>query len=130
MMTESSILLYVVDDEPCISSSFLSFFEDYSDLQAVAFSSAEAAIEAMEQRQPHICIVDMRLPGMGGEEFVTNARAICPECRFLVHTGSIDMALTPRLEQAGLVEADVFYKPADMRKVLKRIRQLFGIKGE
>ena len=129
-MIESSVLLFVVDDEPCISSSFLSFFEDYSELQAVAFANGEEALAAMEQRRPHACIVDMRLPGMRGEEFVSRANAICPQCRFLLHTGSIDLALTPELRQAGLVDEDVFYKPTDMKKVLARIRQLLGIKVE
>jgi len=129
-MNESSVRLFVVEDEPCISNSFLSFFEDYSELRAEAYPTGEEALEAMEQKRPHVCIVDMRLPGMRGEEFVNRAHAICPQCRFLLHTGSIDLALTAELRRVGLKEDDVFYKPADMRTVLARIRQVLEISGE
>ena len=117
--------LMIVDDEEDICSNYLAFFEDYSEFRATAHSSGEEALAALgELGCPDACIVDIRLLGMRGDAFIVEARKRCPDCRFVVSTGSLDASLSPEFRAAGLAEEDIFYKPADMMKILSRIQQL------
>ena len=76
-----------------------------------------------------MCIVDNRLPGMRGDEFINRAKMICPVCHFLICTGSLDMQLAPGFQEIGLTKEDIFFKPVDMFKVLRRIEEIIADKG-
>lgn len=119
--------LVIVDDEASVSKHLLEFIDDFEDFQASSYLTGEEALEALEREEVHACIVDMRLPGMNGIEFVRRARALWPECRFLIHTGSIDMDLTEELQSVGLTKNDLFHKPSDMSKILSHIYEMLGI---
>jgi len=120
-MTMKPYKLVIVDDEASVSSHLLEFIEDYDEFEAKAFLSAESALEAVEREEVHVCIVDMRLPGMDGIEFVRRVKMIRPRCRFIIHTGSIDMDLTDDLKSVGMTKKDLFYKPSDMEAMLGHV---------
>jgi len=111
----------LIDDEEQIRSVFVSYFEDYDDFALATAASAEEALEELEQEQADLCIVDMRLPGLDGAEFISKARAGCRH--FLVHTGSIDDGLHQKLKGMGVPSEDYLLKPCDMEKIMERIRK-------
>jgi two-component system, OmpR family, response regulator len=121
--------LLFIDDEERIRNLLLDFFEDYAEFAPSAASSAEEALEELRREPAELCIVDMRLPGMNGRDFILAAcsRGLCP--RFLLHTGSMDFSLDDALRAAGLTEADVFLKPCDMSAMLARIRERLANPG-
>ena len=122
--------LLILDDEERIRELLLDFFEDYDEFTLRSSGSAEAALEELEREPADLCIVDMRLPGMDGQEFALAAyiRGLCP--RFLMHTGSMDFVLTSALRDIGLTPADVFLKPANTAELLARARTLLGLPGD
>jgi DNA-binding NtrC family response regulator len=122
--------LIIVDDEASVSKHLLEYIEDFDDFQACSYLTGEEALEALAREEAHACIVDMRLPGMDGIEFVRRARLLWPDCRFLIHTGSIDMDLTEELQSIGLNKDDLFYKPSDMNKILSHIYDMLSIQGD
>lgn len=125
-MTKRILKVIIIDDEKDICKNFHDFFEDYPEFHTTSFLSAEEALaDFTETDCPDICIVDMRLSGMRGDEFIYRARTICRKCRFLICTGSIDMVLTPTLREIGMTEKDIFFKPADMFKIINRIREIY-----
>ncbi len=128
-MTTPIIKIVIVDDEVDICNHFLAFLEDYPEIQATVFYAGEKALQALPALQPDCCIVDMRLPGMSGAEFIVKAKTIVPHCRFLINTGSIDMNLSDELRRTGLDEGDLFYKPIDMEMVVQRIFNLLKKDG-
>lgn len=126
-MTDNVLRILFIDDEKAICRNFLDFLEDCSEFHAYSYLNAEDAIASLSETEcPDICIVDMRLPGLHGDEFIHIAKGICPDCHFIVCTGSIDMELTPSLSEIGLTEKDIFYKPVEMIKIINRIKEVAG----
>jgi DNA-binding response OmpR family regulator len=111
----------LIDDEAQIRSVFESYFEDYDEFDIATAASAEEALSRLESEPADLCIVDMRLPGMDGTEFIARARQGCR--RFLVHTGSIDEDLFMKLKDMGVASEDYLLKPCDMSHLLARLRK-------
>jgi CheY-like chemotaxis protein len=124
MVDYSSIRILVIDDEPAICSSLSAFLEDYG-FDASTAESAEEALELMKSTSFDVCIVDMRLPGMSGEELIIEARALYPEQRHIIYTGSISYNLSDQLKQLGMRPEHVFLKPIRVLTLLvKCIKEL------
>lgn len=114
--------LMIIDDEEALRQALLDFFEDYDEFRLRAASCAEEALELLADEPADLCIVDMRLPSMNGQEFMqaANERGLC--AKFLLHTGSIDMHLSDELRTLGLTPDDLFQKPCDSEAILARVR--------
>ena len=127
MTTPASLL--IIDDEERIRQLLLDFFDDYDEFSTRACASAEEALAELERRPADLCIVDLRLPGMNGQQFIetAHARGLCRH--FLLHTGSTDFGLSPGLAAIGVGPADIFLKPADTDGLLARLRTLLQSPG-
>ncbi len=124
MSDYSAIRVLVIDDEPAICSSLSAFLEDYG-FQASTAESAEEALELMKSNEYNVCIVDMRLPGMSGEDLIIQARERYPEQRHIIYTGSISYNLSDELKKLGMRPEHVFLKPVRVLSLLvKCIKQL------
>ena len=124
MLDYSSIRVLVIDDEPAICSSLTAFLEDYG-FQASAAESAEEALELMKSNEYEVCIVDMRLPGMSGEDLIVQASERYPNQRHIIYTGSISYNLSEHLKELGIRPEHVFLKPVRVLSlVVKCIKQL------
>ncbi len=106
----SDIHVLVIDDEPGICLSLTAFLEDYG-LKASSAESAEAALALMESTAIDICIVDLRLPGMSGEELIVEACTRYPGLRHIIYTGSTSYTLPEPLQALGMRPEHVFLKP-------------------
>jgi DNA-binding response OmpR family regulator len=117
------ISVLVVDDETIILECLSIYFEDEG-FEVHTATSAETALQLMKSVRPHICITDMGLDGMNGEEFILKAHAVNPGTRFLIHTGAA-YTLTDELCAVGMTLDDIMIKPIyDFTVFLGRIRAL------
>lgn len=124
MSDYSSIRVLVIDDEPAICTSLSAFLEDYG-FRASTAESAEEALELMKSNEYDVCIVDMRLPGMSGEDLIIQARERYPEQRHIIYTGSISYNLSEKLKELGMRPEHVFLKPVRVLSLLvKCIKEL------
>ncbi len=106
----STIRTLVIDDEPAICLSLTAFLEDYG-FNASFAESAEDALELMESNTYDVCIVDLRLPGMSGEDLIIKARELYPDQRHIIYTGSVSYNLSDKLQALGMRPEHVFLKP-------------------
>jgi CheY-like chemotaxis protein len=115
----------VVDDESLITSSLQVFLEDEG-ISALAVESGEKAVEILQRDKGFdVCIMDMRLPGMDGNEAIRLLHEIAPSLRFIVHTGSVDYIVPKDLERLGIREEHIFQKPlSDMHPIAEAVRSL------
>lgn len=125
-METDTISILIIDDEERIRRQLADFFSDFMWMRIGTTGSAEEALEALKASPADLCIVDIRLPGMNGLEFVEAASQGGSCRRFLVHTGSVDFVLQSGLVAAGIDEQDIFHKPCNMRDIFIRICDLFG----
>jgi len=100
-----------VDDEVNIQQNLIDFFNDETQFEVRAASSGEQGVEILETFSPTVCIVDMRLPGMDGNDFIIGAAQRLTNCLFIVHTGSMDYSLPKELIRIGVKKEHVLEKP-------------------
>jgi two-component system response regulator ResD len=116
--------ILVVDDEERVRELLLEYLGEFDEFELRGAASGEEALELLRQRPAELSVVDMRLPGMNGANFIEAAAAAGLCRRFLAHTGSVDFSLTPALLRLGMAKEDVFFKPVDAAEVLQRIREI------
>ncbi len=124
MSDYSSIHVLVIDDEPAICASLSAFLEDYG-FQASTAESAEEALDLMKSNAYDICVVDLRLPGMSGEDLILQAKERYPTQKHIIYTGSISYNLSDKLKAQGMRPEHVFLKPIRVLSLLvKCIKEL------
>lgn len=118
--------ILVVDDEPSVRESLAEYLEDCGYAVRMA-ASAEEALQSIQEQPADAMIVDLRLPGLSGEELIERAHADSPRTRFVIHTGSMGYRLSRQMERIGMTAADVFAKPQfDLGVFAGRLEQLLG----
>ncbi|NOY13090.1 MAG: response regulator [Deltaproteobacteria bacterium] len=122
----SSRRILIVDDEASIRESLAEFLRDYH-VNTETASDAEEALEMLAADDTFdLLLVDLRLPGMSGEQLILKAHQLKPELRFLIHTGSIDYRLSNALITLGLSSKQIIQKPlTDLSSLIDKIEELF-----
>lgn len=116
----TGISVLIVDDDVLIRDCMTAYFEDEG-FQVHGVSSGEKALRLIAELRPTVCISDLRLPGMSGDECIVKFHAICPETRYILHTGMLYI-LSDELRAIGMTDADVLLKPVhDLSKLVQKI---------
>ena len=120
-----SLRVLIIDDEPTVRRNLAAYLED-EDMNVRSVSSGEDAVELIRQGLAFdVCVVDMRLPGMNGDETIRALYALCPRLQFLIHTGTADYSPPERLVAVGVKRDRVFRKPLpDMGPLAAAVRGL------
>ena len=87
-------------------------------------ASGEEALAILEARGPGIDVIvmDLNMPGMGGEKALAEIKSRHPETRVIIASGYQDRTLRERLIKQG---ADHFMgKPFDFKKMLATVRMV------
>lgn len=120
-MSNSAITILLVDDDEMIRECMTAYLEDEG-FGVLGAMSGEEALKLIAVMNPAVCISDMRLPGMDGEEFISKAYALCPDTRFMLHTGML-YSLSDELRAVGMTADDVLLKPIhDISKLARKIK--------
>jgi len=121
METRSSHKILVVDDEINIRHSLGAYLEDHG-YRVASVENAEEAIDLIGQELFDLMLVDLRLPGISGDQLIVRACQLQPGIKGLIHTGSADYRLSDELERIGMSKKKIFYKPVrDLRLLLDAI---------
>ena len=126
-MVEMLQPILIIDDEERVRDLLLEYLSEFDEFELRGAGSGEEALEMLQQQTAALCVVDMRLPGMNGTNFILAAIAARLCKRFIVNTGSVDFSLPQALEDLGMGTQDVFYKPVDAAEVLARIREVLKL---
>jgi len=122
-MPENTTIL-VVDDEDMVRINLVAFLEDEG-FEVLSAASGEDALDLLQSSSADLGIIDMRLPGMDGNELIATAKQRYPHMHFVIHTGSTEYTLPSQLIELGLTEALVMHKPlADMGLLVDKLRGL------
>lgn len=118
------IKLLLLDDDSNLGFNLKLYFEDEA-IDCELFENSEGALESLKSNKYHCAIVDIRLPGMDGEEFIKNALQVDANLKFIIHTGSTHFTLSKELMDLGLSRENVCGKPIkDMKLFLAKIKEL------
>lgn len=100
----------VIDDEAPLRENVAAFLED-DGFKVLTTGNAESALTKLPQFQPDVVVVDLRLEGASGEEFIKAAGKLYPRARYIIHTGCKDYRLPAELSKFGVVENHILFKP-------------------
>ncbi|MBL4796666.1 MAG: response regulator [Oleispira sp.] len=105
-----SDLILIVDDDESVYSNIQAYLEDEG-YQVCIAESGEQGLICLKTLRPQFAIVDMRLPGMAGDQFIRQAQRLQAGLQFLIHTGSVEYQLPDFLQGHPQVRQSIFYKP-------------------
>lgn len=120
--------LLIVDDEQMIRENLDCYLEDEG-YETLAAESGEQALELVESQsgQIDLAIMDMRLPGIDGNETILKITEKYPSILYIIHTGSSEYVLPQELVDKGLSEQNILMKPLpDMQTMIDKIEEILG----
>jgi DNA-binding NarL/FixJ family response regulator len=87
MEKELPIRIMVVDDHPLVRAGICAIIGLQSDMEVIGeFDDARNAISQVEERDPDVVLMDLRLPGMTGLEAIRSLHKSFPSVRVIVLT--------------------------------------------
>ena len=100
------------------------------DVEVVAVTSGEQAIEEIGSCHPDLVLADTRMPDRGGYEIAEflNSQPSHQRIPVVLMTGAFEPLDEPRAKAAGCVE--VLVKPFDPGKLVRTVRELLGRRRE
>src|SRR5256885_4751941 len=79
----------VVDDDPNVASMLSDMVETFGYRTATA-SNAAQALRAVREFLPHVVLLDIRMPGIGGDTVLVRLRTSTPSLPVIMVTGNRD----------------------------------------
>jgi DNA-binding NtrC family response regulator len=124
MADSSSCRVLIVDDEQSVRWSLSVFLDDFG-FDVTAVESAEEALTLVDCETFDVAIIDLRLPGMNGDQLILEIHKRSPSTHFMIHTGIKAYTLTDELKKIGMKEKHLFLKPLiDLEVIVNAIREL------
>lgn len=96
------IRVLLADDHAVVRAGYRMLLQNSSDIEVIAeVDSGEAACRQYNELKPHVVIMDLSLPGMGGLEAIRRIIARDPDARILVFSMHEDTIFVEQALQAG-----------------------------
>lgn len=102
--------ILILEDELIIRQSLADYFEDQA-WHTLEAETAEKALTLLDAHTITAAIVDIRLPGIDGNEFIRKAAPLHPNMGFVICTGSPAFMVPPDLQQLPNVSDWLCRKP-------------------
>jgi two-component system, NarL family, response regulator len=126
-MSNSSdpIRILIADDHPLLREGIESLVGKQSDMTVVAeASTGREAIELFRIHQPDVTLMDMRMPGLGGVDAMTEILRDSPEAKFIVlSTYSGDVQILRALKTGAMA---YLLKGLLRKELLDTIRKVYA----
>ncbi len=126
-MTSAKPRVLIVDDQPEVLRVYARALE-FDGCQAQTASSAQAAIDLINEAAPDAMLIDLKMPYVNGIGLLYRLRADHPEIPVTIITGlpSLDPQTTREIAE---LNADVAFKPLSVTEVQAVARRLLGRAG-
>ncbi len=111
--------ILILDDESGVRQSLFDYFEDHL-WNPIMAESAEEALLLIEKENPVAAIVDVRLPGMNGSDFIREVVQGQISMVFIICSGSSEYEFPQDLKNMPRVCDEFFKKPVQDLSVLER----------
>lgn len=118
--------ILIIDDDPTIRFSLSCHFSDY-DYFVYEADDAREGFDIMDNQLIDVVIVDLRMPGLSGDQFIRDNYNKFKKTVFLIHTGSTEFTFSEEFKEFNRVSDRVFLKPVfDLEIMNKEIEFLLS----
>ena len=115
------INVFLVDDHALVRTGIRRLLEDVRGLKVVGEAdSGENAVRWCREHHPHVVLMDMNMPGIGGLEALKKILRFCPDTRIIALTVHTENPLPIKVMQAGA--AGYLSKSAAPEEMIQAIR--------
>ena len=102
MTSHSPITVLLVEDDPLFRMGLALVIRNHPELELVGkVEDGESALEMLTQQVAQIVLLDIGLPGLGGEETLVRIKREYPQVRVLVLTSREEARMVQKMLQAG-----------------------------
>ena len=123
---EHKYKVLIIDDETDSVGFFSKAFKNFKHIEFFTSDRATGGIEIAKNEKPDVILLDLRMPGMNGEEALIELKRHLPNTKYIVMTGWEDGETQKRIEDLGV--AAYYPKPIDLEKVITKIMSLLMLK--
>ncbi len=102
--------ILVIDDDPTIRFSLSSRFSDY-DYQVFEADDAAKGLEILKTEKIDAVVVDLRMPGISGDQLIRENYKDFEGTVFIIHTGSTEFTYPEEFIEFNRVSDRIFMKP-------------------
>ncbi|KTC98933.1 response regulator GacA [Legionella geestiana] len=96
------IKVLIVDDHALVRMGIRRLLDDLPDVEVVADAeSGEQALQMVKQHQPHVVLLDMKMPGIDGWEVTRRLKKSSPQVKVIAVTAVCAEPLPARVLQLG-----------------------------
>ncbi|HEV8421156.1 MAG TPA: response regulator transcription factor [Actinomycetota bacterium] len=99
----SSISILVVDDHRTFAEALALAVRLERDMEAWVAANGADAVEIVRRERPHVVLLDMEMPGMGGVETIRRLLEVEPETKIVVLSAHDDDLVKARAVEAGAI---------------------------
>jgi DNA-binding NarL/FixJ family response regulator len=121
----SRMRILIADDHAVVREGLVRVLSDQPDMRVVAqAANGDEAVAAARATDPHLALLDMRMPGLGGTAAIRKLRECCPRIRVLV----LSMYEDPHYRRAALAAGAHAYlgKSSSSAELVRAIRSLLA----
>ena len=90
-MADASTHVLIIDDDPEILGIFREYFESKEGYTVETALTAEAGVAKAQLARPHLVLLDVKMPGMGGLEALKQLRRTVGAVPVLMVSGTTDL---------------------------------------
>ncbi|WP_165842248.1 helix-turn-helix domain-containing protein [Paenibacillus xerothermodurans] len=117
--------LVIADDESLVRASLVSMIHDMEASWNIVCEAAdgEELLEAIAQYKPHIAIVDIHMPKLGGLDAIPLGKEISPLTEWVILSGFSDFGYAQQAMKLGVSE--YLLKPVDPAELEKTLAHIY-----
>jgi DNA-binding NarL/FixJ family response regulator len=117
------ITVLVVDDHSYLRAALVDLFAGTDDIQVVGeCADGTEVVPAVQNTHPDVVLMDVDMPGMNGVEATRALRAIEPDARVLMLTGTVSPL--PIRQARALGARGYLLKGEDPAELVQRVREV------
>ncbi len=127
-MVKPLINVLVVDDHPIVREGISSILEENNICVVGQASSGEEAVRMVRDKSPHVVLMDVRMPGIGGLEATKKIIKSHPHIKIIALTVCGDEPFPSKFLQAGAV--GYLTKEANIAEMIHAIQTVYSGKSK
>lgn len=96
------VRVMIVDDTDHVREMLANMLELDGFIVCATASSGPEAVSLVSEADPHVCVIDYKMPGMDGLTTTRKIREVAPSIPVILYTAYLDDVLLDQAAQAGV----------------------------